>query len=96
MKIEIKKAFGKVTEEAIVNKRGGVLLPEGVELTQPIILALIKQGITHATVEEEEESQADINENQYKEYLYLLFNRFNGPLMKELKECLLKLNQPTQ
>lgn len=92
MSIDIKLAYGMITAKAITNARGGVLLPSGIELTESIILALMKQGIIQVEVKEKEAVSAAIMAEKQREkvaYIEQLFARFHSPDMMEFKACLI-------
>lgn len=92
MIVDIKLAYGMITAKAITNARGGVLLPSGIELTEPIMLALLRQGIQQVEVLEKEEQQQElIAEKQQRQQRYVeqLFSRFHSPEMMEFKACLI-------
>lgn len=92
MIVDTKLAYGMITAKAITNARGGVLLPSGIELSEPILLALMKQGIQRIEVVEKNERQQEIMEEQKKQqqlYIEQLFSRFHSPEMMEFKACLI-------
>jgi hypothetical protein len=90
MKIEVALAVGKTTDTAVTNKRGGMLLPEGFVLTEDIIAALTKQGITHVDVlDETGDKPLSIVSNKKVEHIERLLNDFTTPNMTELKQCLI-------
>lgn len=90
MNIDVNLAAGKKTALAVVNGRGGVLLPAGFELTEKIIAALVKQGIETVEVFDASENEAlEVMNKKRIDYIKSLFENHNSPNMNELRECLI-------
>jgi 4-diphosphocytidyl-2C-methyl-D-erythritol kinase len=90
MNVDVNLAAGKKTALAVVNGRGGVLLPAGFELTEKIIAALVKQGIETVEVFDASENEAlDVINKKRIDYIESLFDIHKTPNMNELKECLI-------
>ncbi|MFQ3230486.1 hypothetical protein [Reinekea sp.] len=90
MNVDVRLAVGKVTSLAVINGRGGILLPAGFELSEKIVTALIKQGIESVEVFDTSENEAlnVLNERKIK-HILSLFEIHNAPKMDELRECLI-------
>ena len=88
---------GMVTEEAVLDNLGNVVLREGVELTKTLILALKNRGVTSISAGsggEEDPGQAGLSEQektrmrrQVDEKVDRMFTGHKDRLMRELAEA---------
>ncbi|TCS40676.1 hypothetical protein [Reinekea marinisedimentorum] len=90
MKIDISKAEGMTTREAVVSASGATLLPAGIALTGAVIRALTKQNIQQVEVNEANAPDNSANLDEQRKFIETLFEPHASKLMRELKECLLK------
>ena len=88
---------GMVTEEAVLDNLGNVVLREGIELTRTLILALKNRGVTSISAGsggEEDPGQAGLSEQertrmrqQVDEKVDRMFTGHKDLLMRELAEA---------
>jgi hypothetical protein len=103
MNVSTKDAVNGTTNADILNEDGGLVLPEGVHLTQALVNALLNQNINEVDVTfgENHEASQPIEETKskavestydkhFKEHVDHLFIRHRGPFMKEFQQCLLQ------
>lgn len=97
MKTPVSDANGLITSEPVLNKNGAQLLPKGVVLNEPLIAALLKQHIEFINVEipeaEHTSTLSTEHQREQRQYIDLLFEKHQGPVMTEFKQCLLKTIQ---
>ncbi|WP_196160368.1 hypothetical protein [Reinekea sp. G2M2-21] len=94
MQTKTNDAIGKFLSMDILNANGHLVLPQGVEITPALAIALLKQGIKSIDVDVLSEEESVVNESDaakvFHEHVNYLFIRHRGPFMKEFQTWLLK------
>jgi hypothetical protein len=105
MKVSTEDAVNGTTTEDILNEDGGLVLPEGVCLSQALVNALLNQNINKVSVSFDDATEALAHTDQiskpeapqidseFKSYVDQLFIRHRGPFMKEFQQCLLQIKK---
>ena len=94
MQTRTNDAIGKKLSADILNANGNIVLPQGVEITSALAIALLKQGIKTVDDDVLSEEEDILNESDvskaFREHVNYLFIRHRGPFMKEFQTWLLK------
>lgn len=91
IKVKTEEALNRELKEDVYSSSGQLILPSGVQLSQALINALLKQNVKTVYVSDPESAfpeKSDIN-SELNLWIEKLFIRHRGQFMKEFKECLI-------